>query len=83
MKNFHQQWYAGETISVGIGQGAIAATPMQMARALGGIASGGALKRPHVVFEDEVPQQQREAFLESFPGSGDKKCRLRRACGRP
>ncbi len=72
MKNFHQQWYAGETISVGIGQGAIAATPMQMARALGGIASGGALKRPHVVFEDEVPKDQREAFLESFPGSGDK-----------
>ena len=72
MKNFHQQWYAGETISVGIGQGAIAATPMQMARAIGGIASGGVLQRPHVVFDDEVPQDQREAFLESFPGSGKK-----------
>ncbi len=72
MKNFHQQWYAGETISVGIGQGAIAATPLQMARALGGIASGGALRRPHVVFEDEVPGDQREAYRESFPGAGDR-----------
>ncbi len=72
MKNFHQQWYAGETISVGIGQGAIAATPMQMARAIGGIASGGAMKRPHVVFDDEVPAEQREAYRETFPGSGEK-----------
>ncbi len=72
MKNFHQQWYAGETVSVGIGQGAIAATPLQMARALSGIASGGALKRPHVVFPEQIPQEQREAFRESFPGSGNK-----------
>ncbi|GAA3767490.1 penicillin-binding protein 2 [Terriglobus aquaticus] len=72
MKNFHQQWFAGETISVGIGQGAIAATPLQMVRALSGIASGGALKRPHIVFPQEIPEDQRSAFAESFPGSGDK-----------
>ncbi len=72
MKNFHQQWYAGETISVGIGQGAVAATPLQMARALSGVASGGALKRPHVLSPDQIPSEQREAFLESFPGSGDR-----------
>jgi len=72
LKNFHQAWYAGEMISVSIGQGAVAATPLQMARALGGIASGGVLKRPHVVFPDEIPKEQREAFEESFPGSGDK-----------
>ncbi len=27
MKNFHEKWYAGEAISVGIGQGAVAVTP--------------------------------------------------------
>ena len=48
IRNFKQKWYAGETISVGIGQGAVAATPMQMARAIGAIASGGRLVRPHV-----------------------------------
>src|SRR5579864_2953642 len=30
IRNFKQKWFAGETISVGIGQGAVAATPIQM-----------------------------------------------------
>ncbi len=72
LKNFHEKWYAGETISVGIGQGAVAATPVQLARALGGIASGGALRRPHVVFPDEVPPEQLESVHETFNGSGDR-----------
>ena len=49
-KNYKQKWYAGETISVSIGQGAVAATPIQLARALGGIAMGGVLRTPHVAF---------------------------------
>ena len=40
LKTQHEKWYAGEVISVGIGQGAVAATPIQLARAIGGIASG-------------------------------------------
>lgn len=68
----HAPWYAGETISVGIGQGAITVTPIQLARALSGIASGGVLQRPHVVFPGEVPPQMLEAIHETFPGSGDK-----------
>jgi len=71
MRNFHEKWYAGEVISVGIGQGAVTATPLQLARALGGIASGGVLHRPHVVFPDEVPAQELTAIHETFPGSGD------------
>ncbi len=47
-------------------------TPLQLARALGGIASGGALKRPHVVFPDEVPKEIEENILASYPGSGDR-----------
>jgi penicillin-binding protein 2 len=72
LRNFHEKWYAGETISVGIGQGAIAATPLQLARALSGIASGGVLRRPHVVFPDEISADQLEAVHETFPGSGEK-----------
>jgi penicillin-binding protein 2 len=55
IRNFKQKWYAGETISVGIGQGAIAATPIQMARAIGAIASGGRLVRPHVTSPSDLP----------------------------
>ena len=72
LKTQHDKWYAGETISVGIGQGAIQVTPLQLARAIGGIASGGVLRRPHVVFPDELTPEQRTAVGESFPGSGDK-----------
>ncbi len=72
MKNYHEKWYAGETISVGIGQGAVAASPIQLARALSGIASGGILRRPHVVFPNEVPPNELEAIHETFPGSGEK-----------
>lgn len=37
-----QPWYAGETISVSIGQGALNVTPAQLARAIGIIATGKA-----------------------------------------
>ncbi|ABF40467.1 peptidoglycan glycosyltransferase [Candidatus Koribacter versatilis Ellin345] len=56
-KNYKQKWFAGETISVSIGQGAVAATPIQLARALGGIAMGGELHTPHVAFPNDLPQQ--------------------------
>jgi penicillin-binding protein 2 len=55
IKNFKQKWYAGETISVGIGQGAVAATPIQMARAFAAIASGGRMVRPHVINPTDLP----------------------------
>jgi penicillin-binding protein 2 len=72
LKTQHEKWYAGEAISVGIGQGAVTVTPLQLARALGGIASGGALKRPHVVFPDEVPTEMLQTIHETYPGSGDR-----------
>ena len=55
IKNFKQKWYAGETISVGIGQGAVATTPIQLARAVGAITSDGLLVRPHLAFPDQFP----------------------------
>src|SRR6516162_6374075 len=55
IKNFKQKWYAGETIMVGIGQGAVATTPIQLARAIGAITSGGVLVRPHVAFPEQFP----------------------------
>jgi penicillin-binding protein 2 len=72
LKDYHRKWFAGETISVGIGQGAVAATPIQMARALSGIASGGVLHRPHVIMPDQVNADTESAVLASFPGSGEK-----------
>ena len=82
MKNFHQRYYPGNTISVGIGQGETQVTPLQLARALGGIASDGHFVRPHVVDPDQLPANFRQAILDSFPGSGDKRCLSIRTPGR-
>jgi len=51
---FKHKWYAGETISVAIGQGAVLVTPIQLARTFGGIAMGGVFHRPHVAFQDQL-----------------------------
>jgi penicillin-binding protein 2 len=71
VKNYHRRWYAGETISVGIGQGAVEATPLQLARIIGGIASDGHLVRPHVTFPDELRADFRHALQDTYPGSGN------------
>jgi penicillin-binding protein 2 len=71
LKNYHARWYPDETLDVAIGQGAVEATPMQLARIIGGIASEGHLVRPHVVVPDQLPAEFRKGLLESYPGSGD------------
>jgi penicillin-binding protein 2 len=48
LRNYRQKWYAGETISVAIGQGAVTVTPIQLARAIGGLAIGGVWHTPHL-----------------------------------
>jgi penicillin-binding protein 2 len=62
LKNFRQKWFAGETISVGIGQGAVATTPVQLMRAISAISMDGHMVRPHVVFPDKVPENYRTAL---------------------
>lgn len=44
-----QKWYAGETISIGIGQGYNAYTPVQLAQATATLANNGVMFRPHLV----------------------------------
>jgi penicillin-binding protein 2 len=49
MKRYKQKWYAGDTISVGIGQGYNLATPLQLAFATAILANNGTVIRPHLV----------------------------------
>src|SRR6195256_123553 len=56
IRNFKQKWFAGETISVGIGQGAIAITPVQLMRAVAAISMDGRLVVPHVVNPTGLPE---------------------------
>ena len=49
MKRHKQKWYAGDTISVGIGQGYNLTTPLQLAFATAVLAGNGTAFRPHLV----------------------------------
>jgi penicillin-binding protein 2 len=49
MRMFRQKWYAGETISVGIGQGAVTTSPLELAAAEGGLAVRGKWYQPHLL----------------------------------
>jgi penicillin-binding protein 2 len=62
---YHRKWYAGETISVAIGQGAVITTPLQLARMIGGIAMGGVFKQPHLL--KDAPNVGEERFALSEP----------------
>ncbi len=45
----HEKWYAGETISVGIGQGQVSVTPVSMAVYMSTLANGGTRVTPHLL----------------------------------
>jgi penicillin-binding protein 2 len=53
MKRFkrpdQQRWYAGETISIGIGQGYHSYTPLQLAVAMATLANGGTMYKPRLL----------------------------------
>lgn len=44
-----QKWFAGETISVGIGQGYNSFTPLQLAHAVANLSNNGVVMKPHLV----------------------------------
>jgi penicillin-binding protein 2 len=48
-QRFHEKWYAGETISVSIGQGAVSLTPISMAVYISALANGGTRLTPHLL----------------------------------
>lgn len=52
-RRFKQPWYAGETLSAGIGQGYVTATPLQMAGVISTLAVGKRF-RPHYLKQIET-----------------------------
>lgn len=54
-KRFKQRWFAGETISIGIGQGYNAFTLLQLAHATATLANQGVVMKPHLVKQIENP----------------------------
>ena len=66
MRMSRQKWYAGETISVAIGQGAVTVSPLQLVSALGGLGVGGKWFKPHLL-AGEAPVLLRQGHFD--PGN--------------
>ncbi len=68
-KKEQQKWYAGETISLGIGQGYNTFTMLQLAQATAALASGGQRYKPHLVklVENFETRAQTRAVGEALP----------------
>ena len=66
-QRFHQKWYAGDTVSAGIGQGYMLATPLQLAAAVATLANNGIPVHPHLLkaVQDAKTQETRQVNPES------------------
>jgi penicillin-binding protein 2 len=72
-KRFGQRWYPAETLSVAIGQGYVAATPLQMALVAAEIANGGTRYKPQFVKEAEALDG---SVVKNFPPIVERRIRF-------
>ncbi len=61
-------WYPGETVIMGVGQGAILVTPLELANATAILADNGAGFRPRMVRAIENPTTRALTYLKPVPG---------------
>jgi penicillin-binding protein 2 len=66
-RRFKQKWFPGETISIGIGQGYNAYTPLQLASAVATLANDGLMFRPHIVSTIEDIRTRERTAVEPNP----------------
>lgn len=66
-KRFQQKWFVGDTISIGVGQGYMLATPLQLAFATAILANDGRVFRPHVVKQIQDSQTDALTIIEPQP----------------
>lgn len=66
-KRYKRNWYPGDTVNIGIGQGYWLATPMQLAHAVTIIANHGVRLKPHVLRGVRTAKNQEESVLKPEP----------------
>ena len=52
-KNFNVPWFTGDTVNIGVGQGYLVATPMQLANYISILANKGSLPAPSIVMVED------------------------------
>lgn len=79
---FKQQWFTGDTIATGIGQGYFLATPLQMASAVAMLANGGTLYQPSLARTDKDAKVSADSVSEvaaKFPLTAGNLATIRNA----
>ena len=67
-----QNWYLGETLHSGIGQGYFQSTPLQLCLMTAQIANGGYKIYPKIIADDEINNQQEDKYTPLFENSTKK-----------
>jgi penicillin-binding protein 2 len=81
-QNHNQEWFGGDTINLGIGQGFMEATPLQMANVYAALANGGELRTPVLVQrvgEGASAQEYKADVKRRVPGSAATLSTIREA----
>ncbi|HET9123137.1 MAG TPA: penicillin-binding protein 2, partial [Acidiferrobacteraceae bacterium] len=63
----HEQWYPGETVVAGIGQGQLAVTPLQLANAVSAMSMYGKRFHPNLVYAIENPVTKSMRYVHAQP----------------
>jgi penicillin-binding protein 2 len=66
-ERFHQPWYTGDSVILGIGQGYLLVTPLQLVRAVSSLANGGWLPSLHVARALVNPRTGKPQMLPEHP----------------
>ncbi len=66
-KRYQQIWYPGDTVSVGIGQGYLLVTPLQLAFATATLANNGVAYQPHLVKEVQSTRSSENRLIADQP----------------
>jgi penicillin-binding protein 2 len=72
-RRFHERWYPAETLSVAIGQGYVAVTPIQLAELAAEVANGGTFYKPQFVRQIDALDG---SVVKSFPPIVENQTRI-------
>ena len=62
--NIGESWFVGDTINIGIGQGYITSTPLQLAVSISAIATRGKIFRPKLISGNQFTKFKPEVLME-------------------
>ena len=62
--NIGEPWFVGDTINIGIGQGYITSTPLQLALSISAIATRGKIFRPKLISGNQFTKFKPEVLME-------------------